>query len=108
MATGNLVNSAQPARTGLGFAAVFIIAVTLVAGLIGQQSQILTVFGRDLTITLTTTLGSLLGLSMTSNADIITVNGFAMRIIGECTAFNYIIILALAILLYTRHTFNTA
>ena len=41
---------------------------------------------------------------MTSNADIITVNGFAMRIIAECTAFNYIIILALAILLYTRHT----
>ena len=27
-----------------------------------------------------------------------------MHIIGECTAFNYVIILALAILLYTRHT----
>jgi exosortase/archaeosortase family protein len=104
MATGNLANSVNPVRPGFGFAVGFICAATLVAGLIVQLPQAVFAFSRNLTIILTTSLGSLLGLSMTSNADIITVNGFAMTIINQCTAFNYIIILALAILLYTRHT----
>lgn len=33
-----------------------------------------------------------------------TVNGFAMRIIPQCTALHYVIILSVAILLYTRHS----
>jgi exosortase/archaeosortase family protein len=77
-----------------------------VAGLMAQLPKAVFDFACDLTVFLTTTLGSLLGLSMTSNADIVTVNGFAMKIIGQCTAFNYIVILALAILLYTRHTIS--
>jgi len=104
MATGNPANSVQPARPGLVFAAMFIIAATMVAGLMGQLPKAVFVSACDLTIVLTTTVGSLLGLTMTSNADIVSVNGFAMKIIGQCTAFNYIVILALAIMLYTRHT----
>jgi len=57
-----------------------------------------------LTITSTKAIGFLLGLSVTSSADLITVNGFAMRIITQCTALHYVIILASAILLYTRHS----
>ena len=33
-----------------------------------------------------------------------TVNGFAMRIITQCTALHYVIILSTAILFYTSHT----
>lgn len=35
-----------------------------------------------------------------------TVNGFAMRIITQCTALHYVIILSTAILLYTRHALS--
>ena len=94
--------STQP---GLGFTALFIISATIVAGLIGQQPKAVMDFCCTLTITITKALGSLLGLAMTRDADILTVNGFAMRIVGDCTALNYIAILALAILLYTRHSF---
>lgn len=48
--------------------------------------------------------GILLGIPVTSNADIMTVNGFAMRIITQCTALHYVIILSTAILLYPRHS----
>ena len=96
-----LKNSDQP---GVGFAVLFIVSATIVAGLLGQQPKALVDFGCQFTITVTKALGSLLGFAMASDADILTVNGFAMRIVGDCTALNYISILALAILLYTRHS----
>ena len=103
MATGNLVNSplkSSSLRPGLGFAALFIIAVTVLPNLMKP------LFRPALAVTMATTnaLGNLLGLTMTNSGDIITVNGFAMQIIDECTALNYVFILALAILLYTRHS----
>lgn len=96
-----LKNSEQP---GVGFAALFIISATIVAGLIGQQPKAVMDFGCNFTITITKAIGSFLGFAMTRDADILTVNGFAMRIVGDCTAFNYIAILSLAILLYARHS----
>ena len=100
MASGNPANK-RYLGPGLGFAVLFILLVTLSAGLMTKLPKD---FGVDLTITVSTVMGELLGLSMTSNAYILTVNGFAMRIINQCTALNYILVLALAILLYTRHT----
>lgn len=94
------------AQPGMGFAALFIISATLVAGLIGLQHKAIMDFGCFVTIIMTKVVGSFLGLAMTRDADILTVNGFAMRIVGDCTALNYIAILALAILLYTRHKFT--
>jgi exosortase/archaeosortase family protein len=49
-------------------------------------------------------LGGLFGLSITNHADIITINGFAMQIINECTALDYVIILSIAIMIYARHS----
>jgi exosortase/archaeosortase family protein len=110
MASGNLANSGQPDTGGtsahprFGFAVLFIIAATITAALMAQQYTAFSSFARTVTIPSTMALGSFMGLSMTSNADILMVNGFAMKIINQCTALNYIIILTLAILLYTRHT----
>ncbi len=103
MATGNPANSASQSHTfqpGLGFALLLIIAVTLMAGVLTPLYSP----AKDFTIVTTTLLGNLLGLAMTSKGDILTVNGFAMQIIGQCTALNYIVILTLAILFYTRHS----
>lgn len=44
--------------------------------------------------------GALLGLDITAASDILTVNGFQMRVIDECTALNYLHILLVAMLLY--------
>jgi len=106
MATGNPENSPLPSRPGVGFAVLFIFVAAFFSGLAWLQPQGVFAFGRALTVTTTTALGSLLGLSMTSNADIVTVNGFAMRIVDQCTAFNYVIILTLAMLLSARHTWK--
>ncbi len=59
---------------------------------------------QHFTISFTKVVGSLLGISMTSSEDILYTNGFPLRIAGECTALNYILILTLAILFYTRHS----
>jgi len=61
---------------------------------------------RDLTMLVTKVLGTLLGVAMTSKADVLTVNGFAMRIIRQCTAFDYVAILSTAMLLYPRHSLS--
>jgi exosortase/archaeosortase family protein len=112
MASGNPANSGLPATRGnstypgLRFAVIFIIAATITAALMTDQHSAFSAFVRTVTIPSTMALGSLLGLAMTSNADILTVNGFAMQIIDQCTALNYIIILTLAILLYTHHSFK--
>lgn len=58
----------------------------------------------NVTINLTSTLASVFGIPVKINADIVTINGFAMRVIHQCTAFHYIIILSIAIILYTRHS----
>lgn len=57
----------------------------------------------DITITATKGIGFLSDVSVTCDGDIMTVNGFAMRIITQCTALHYVIILSTGILLYTAH-----
>jgi exosortase/archaeosortase family protein len=101
----NMQNSENRAlQPGSAFAVTFILCVTTVAGLMSCIPDAYLVVWRDLTMLVTKGLGILLGLAMTSKADILTVNGFAMRIIGQCTAVDYVAILATAMLLYTRHS----
>lgn len=61
-------------------------------------------FWLHITVASTKILGFLFGVPVTSLEEIMTVNGFRMRIITQCTALHYIIILSAAILLYTRHS----
>lgn len=86
------------------FVVLFAVCSTLVTALVGYCPDSFLNRWIDLTIFMTKAMCLLLGLAATSNADIITVNGFAMRIITQCTALHYIIIIATAILLYTRHS----
>lgn len=60
-------------------------------------------FLQELTIVLTKGVGLLLGISADSNGSILTVNGFEMEIITECTAVHYVVILASAMILYPAH-----
>ena len=61
-------------------------------------------FWRMLVIGTAVRIGGLWGLAVNSHADILTVNGFAMQVINECTALNYVIILSTAMLLFARHS----
>jgi len=96
----------QALKPGPAFAMTFMLCVISVAALMAYIPESYLAGWRDLTILITKGLGELLGLAMTRDADILTVNGFAMRIIGQCTAADYIAILATAMLLYTRHRFS--
>lgn len=91
--------SSKP-ELGLIFVLLVAISVTLTAFLPAAFFN----FWRRLVMSIAVMMGGLVGLSVTSQADILTVNGFAMRVIDECTALNYVIILSTAILLYTRHS----
>lgn len=107
MASGNPVNNsgtAPLAAPGLRFSVQFLLAATVMAGIFARWPDFFAGFGRDLTIANLTALGTLLGLPLTVSGDIVSVNGFAMRIIFECSALHYVLILALAILLYTGHS----
>jgi exosortase/archaeosortase family protein len=59
---------------------------------------------RQLVMSLADVIGGMFGLAVSVSADVLTVNGFSMRVIDECTALNYVIILSTAILLYSRHS----
>lgn len=59
---------------------------------------------RTLVMSVASMMGNFVGIGVSATGNILTVNGFAMMIIHECTALNYAIILSTAILLYTRHT----
>lgn len=102
MASGNQENNSSDAascRQGVRFALLFTTAALLAAW--GMTPLFRP--ARRLTIAITTALGNLLGLVITSTGDIITVNGFDMQVVDQCTSLNYMVILALAMLLYTRH-----
>ena len=100
-------NSDNPAlQPGSAFAVIFISCVITVAALMSHIPDSYFIAWRDLTMLVTKGLGILLGLAMTSKADILTVNGFAMRIIRQCTAIEYVAILATAMLLYRRHSLS--
>ena len=96
----------QALQPSSAFAILFILCVISVTALMTHIPATYLTAWRDLTILVTKALGTVLGIIMTSNADILTVNGFAMRIINQCTAVDYVAILATAILLYTRHSLS--
>ena len=55
-------------------------------------------------MTLTQGIGTVTGLTVVTNGEIMTVNGFPMRIIIQCTAIHYIIIVSCAIMLSSWHS----
>jgi exosortase/archaeosortase family protein len=90
----------QPGST---FAITFMLVVISAAGILSLlPPHYLSAFCH-FTILLTQGVGAILGIPISSNGDILTVNGFAMRIITQCTAVDYLVIIAAAMLLYTRH-----
>lgn len=93
----------QVIQPGPAFAMTFILCVISLGALMAHIPESYLIGWRDFTVLLTKGVGLLLGLSMTSEADILTVNGFAMRIILQCTAIDYLAIMACAMLLYSRH-----
>lgn len=105
MASGNPAGSARraPVLGGFSFPVQFLLAATLAAGICARWSGELSDFGLRLTLANTRALGSLLGLALGGSGDILSVNGFPMRIIFECTALQYVLILSLAMLLYRTH-----
>ncbi|GFO62800.1 exosortase/archaeosortase family protein [Geomonas paludis] len=96
----------QALQPGSVFAVLFMFCVISVTALMASIPVSCQIACRDVTILVTKAVGTVLGVAMTSNADILTVNGFAMRIINQCTAVDYMAILATAILLYTRHSLS--
>ncbi|TGU70728.1 hypothetical protein E4633_17165 [Geomonas terrae] len=88
------------------FAVSFILCAISVTALMLGVPDGYWIAWRDLSISVSKGLGTLLGIAVTSNAEILTVDGFAMRIIRQCTASDYVVILALAILLYRRHSLS--
>jgi len=106
MASGNLANKGGPVSfvPGLNFSVLFLMAATFCAGVIARWPGMFVVTGRDITVASVKALTALLGITLGGEGDILIVNGFAMKIVAECTALHYVIILALAILLYTGHS----
>jgi exosortase/archaeosortase family protein len=103
MATGNPVNSQREHplfRQGIGFVLLLVTVAAISSWLIAPLLPSL----QHFTIAFTKEVGSMLGMTMSSSEDILYTNGFPLRIAGECTALNYILILTLAILLYARYS----
>lgn len=91
-------------QPGSAFAITFMLVVISAAGTLALLPPHYLAAACDFTILLTRGVGAILGIPISSSGDIITVNGFAMRIISQCTAVDYVVILAAAMLLYTRHS----
>jgi exosortase/archaeosortase family protein len=103
MATGNHADSQRVHSLlpqVIGFALLLVIAAAISSRLITPLLPPV----QHFTIAFTKVVGSMLGMAMTSSDDILYTNGFPLRIAGECTALNYILILTLAILFYSRHS----
>ncbi|UFS71725.1 archaeosortase/exosortase family protein [Geomonas sp. RF6] len=83
---------------------LFVLAVGVSVGLAAYLPVAVVEGWRQLVMRVAALGGALFGLSVTTSRDILSVNGFAMRIANECTAINYVIIISAAILCYARHT----
>ncbi|QXE92729.1 hypothetical protein KP001_09485 [Geomonas subterranea] len=88
---------------GSFFAIAFIWCAITAVTLLGNLPEGYWTAWRNLTMASTTVLGNLFGVATSGAGDVLTVNGFAMRIIRQCTAADYIVIVATAMLLYVRH-----
>lgn len=98
-----MITSAKPG--GL-FAILFIVSAATLTALAAYLPEAVINWWLSVTMITTTLLGQLFGATITTNGDIMTVNGFAMRIITQCTALHYVIILTIAMLLYARHNIS--
>jgi exosortase/archaeosortase family protein len=96
----------QVLQPGSTFAVTFILCVISAAALVACIPDSYWSAWLDLTMLVTRAVGGLFDLTVTSKADILTVNGFAMRIIRQCTAIDYVVILSSAMLIYTRHSLS--
>ncbi|GFO54933.1 hypothetical protein GMSM_19400 [Geomonas sp. Red276] len=93
----------EPGEPGLVFALSFMACAIVVAALMLYLPDAIWTGLREITIVAAKGVGALCGLAMLSDGDILTVNGFSMRIIRQCTAIDYLAFLSIAILLYRRH-----
>jgi exosortase/archaeosortase family protein len=101
------VNNATPAATGCRdrwFPVLFILCTAISTTLISYLPDTWLNIWRDILIALTRGIGTATGLDVRSIGDIMTVNGFPMQIIMQCTALHYIIIVNCAILLSRWHS----
>lgn len=94
----------KPVKQGIKFGVSFIVTAATLTALAAYLPTAFLNWWLSVTIVTTTLLGQLLGMTITTVGEIMTVNGFAMRIITQCTALHYVIILSTAILFYTSHT----
>ncbi|MCM0084196.1 exosortase/archaeosortase family protein [Geomonas sp. Red32] len=93
----------QEGQPGLVFALSFMACAIMAAAFMLYLPEPIWTGLRDVTIAAAKGVGALCGLAMLSDGDILTVNGFSMRIIRQCTAIDYLAFLSIAILLYRRH-----
>lgn len=89
---------------GRGFPVAFIVLAELLLVLIAHLPENCLDFWCTAVMGITRIIGTIVGLKVVNQADIMTVNGFAMRIITHCTAIHYIAILSSAMLLSTWHS----
>jgi exosortase/archaeosortase family protein len=93
-------------QSGVFFALLFALCATAATVLAAYVPETILNLWLEISISTTTALCNLFGVPVTIAGDIMTVNGFAMRVITQCTAMHYVIIISTAILLYTRHSFQ--
>jgi len=93
-------------QPGAFFAMTFILCTISAVTALSYIPDVWWVAWRDLTMLVSEGVGRLFGIATSSQADVLTVNGFAMRIIRQCTAVDYVVILSTAMLLYVRHSLS--
>lgn len=94
----NSAVSFKERSNGWLFPLVFIFLSVLSTLLVPYVPEYLHAFWLTFTISLARVIGSLTGIATASYADIISVNGFEMRIITQCTAIHYLLIISAAML----------
>lgn len=97
-------NPSGIAAPDLRFPVLFLLSALVVAGALARWYGLIAAAAREVTMANVGALATLLGLPLQREGDIVTLNGFAMRIVFECSALHYVLILALAILLYSGHS----
>jgi len=90
--------SVKAGRNGWLFPLGFILLAALSTLLVAYVPESLHALWLKFTISLTRGIGSISGIETASHADILSVNGFEMRIITQCTAIHYLLIISAAML----------
>lgn len=91
-------------QSGVLFALLFALCATAATVLAAYIPETILNLWLEISLFITSAFCHLFGVPVTIADNIMTVNGFAMRIITQCTALHYVIIISTAILLYTRHS----